>query len=420
MTLLFFIIYNVLILAGILIVPLFLLVIRPSYLKHGLERLGRVPRLQESVWIHTASVGEVKASVPLIERIISSGNRVLLTTVTPAGRQYASTLRIQGLSVSYAPLDNILFTLYAVRRSCPKTLIIIETELWPNMILAAALNRVKIVSVNARLTYKAFRAYRVLGPVLRSVLRRFTLICAQTPDDRDRFVKLGAAPTAVRVTGNIKYAIGTNGRSDPAEKLKKTFPGRQIIVAGSTHQGEEKIVADCFLSLRQVFKSLLLILAPRHLDRTGEVELLLRQAGLRFLKRSSMDTAGTAIQQDAIDVLLLDTIGELADIYSIGDAVFVGGSLVPVGGHNLLEVVVHKKPVIFGHYTDTIKEFVSLLDGSGGIMVHDQAELCAAISNLLEHPQQAQELGEKAFMLIKQKVDTLNNIMALMKSAGVL
>lgn len=417
MTLLFFIIYNVLITAGILAAVPLLLLLRPSHLKHSRERLGKVPRMQRAVWIHTASVGEVKASIPLVEHLTASGHRVLLTTITPAGRQYASTLRIEGLRVSYAPADHILFTLYAVRRINPETLIIIETELWPNMILAAAMNKVKIVSVNARLTQKAFNAYRILAPVLGYMLKRFTLICAQTPDDKERFVKLGAVPETVRVTGNIKYAITVTGIPASVVKLKEMFPGRHIIVAGSTHQGEEQMVVDCFVSIRRELEAPLLILAPRHLDRAGEVETILRQAGLGYIKRSSMDPA---IASETVDVILLDTIGELADIYSIGDAVFVGGSMVPVGGHNLLEVVIHKKPVIYGHYTDTIKDFVALLDGKGGIMVRNREELCAAIRDLLEHPQHARDLGEMAFQLIKQRIDTLHNVLALMKNTGVL
>ena len=417
MTILFFIIYNILILTGIILITPVLLVVKPSYLKFISERMGKFPVRKAQIWVHAASVGEVKASIPLLSHITSLGHDVLLTTVTPAGRQYASTLSIQGLSVSYAPVDTLPSTLYAVRRLAPKTLVIIETELWPNMILAAALNGVTIVSVNARLTQRAFQAYRYIHPVMRFLLKHFKLICVQSADDGSRFMKLGARPETIHMTGNIKYAIGPAVLPPSAVSLRKLFPDRHIIVAGSTHQGEEQMVIDCLVSLKKDNSMPLLILAPRHLNRTGEVEDLIRRSGLRYIKRSAMDTQ---VSTDTVDILLLDTIGELADIYGIGDAIFVGGSMVPVGGHNLLEVTIHKKPVIYGHYTDTIKDFVSLLDGNGGIMVHDQAELCTAISSLLEYPQRAQELGEKAFGLITQNVDTLNNIMAIMKAANVL
>ncbi|MCL4468306.1 MAG: hypothetical protein M1591_05170 [Deltaproteobacteria bacterium] len=417
MTILFFIIYNILIIAGILILIPFLLLVKPSYLKYVSERMGKLPGGKAVIWVHAASVGEVKASIPLIEHISSLGHEVLLTTVTPAGRRYASTLTIEGLSISYAPVDNILSTLYAVRRLNPKTLIIIETELWPNMILAAAVNGVNIVSVNARLTQKAFKAYLYIHPVMRFLLKRFKLICVQSADDGNRFAKLGAEQKTIQITGNIKYAIGAAGRPASALNLKKMFPGRHIIIAGSTHQGEEQIVLNCFLSLKQTAGNPLLILAPRHLSRVGEVEVLIQKSGLDYMKRSAMDGDVTA---DSADVLLLDTIGELADIYSIGDAIFVGGSMVPVGGHNLLEVTIHKKPVIYGRYIDTIKDFVSLLNGNGGIMVHDEYELCETIKDLIEHTEKAEALGKKAFELIAQKVDILNNIISIMKKADAL
>ena len=417
MTILFFIIYNSLIIAGIILITPFLLVIKPSYLKYVSERMGKLPRRKAAIWVHAASVGEVKASIPLIKHIASLGREVLLTTVTPAGRRYASTLTIQGLSISYAPVDNIFSTLYAVRRLNPKTLVIIETELWPNMILAAAINGVNIVSVNARLTQKAFNAYLYIRPVMQFLLKRFKLICVQTADDGNRFAKLGAEPKKIQITGNIKYAIGAAARPASALNLKKLFPGRHIIIAGSTHQGEEQIVINCFLSLKQTAGRPLLILAPRHLSRVGEVEVLIQKSGLDYMKRSSMDGDVTAA---SADVLLLDTIGELADIYSIGDAIFVGGSMVPVGGHNLLEVTIHKKPVIYGRYIDTIKDFVSLLNGNGGIMVHDEHELCEAIKNLIEHTEKAEALGKKAYELIAQKVDILNNIISIMKKADAL
>ncbi len=417
MTILFLIIYNILIITGILIITPLLLLGKPSYLKHISERMGKLPGMKGSLWVHAASVGEVKAAIPLLIHITSAGYNVLLTTVTPAGREYAATLGIKGLCISFAPVDNIISTLYAVHRLRPKTLIIIETELWPNMIVAASLKGVNIVSVNARLTQKALQGYLYMRPVMRFLLKRFKLICVQTEDDRNRFLKLGAEPGTIQITGNIKYAISPEAMSLSARDLKKLFPNRHIIIAGSTHQGEEQIVINCLLSLKQVFNMPLLIIAPRHLSRAGEVEDLINKAGLHSMKRSSMDVH---ISMDTIDILLLDTIGELADIYSIGDAIFVGGSMVPVGGHNLLEVVIHKKPVIYGQYIDTIKDFVSLLNDNGGIMVHDEHELCEKIKGLLEHADRAEALGKKAFDLIAQRVDILNNIINIMKKADVL
>ncbi len=417
MTILFFIIYNILITLGIVIIAPFLLLVKPSALKHVSERMGRLPRMKNAIWVHAASVGEIKASMPLLKHITSMGYEVLLTTVTSTGRQYGTTLKIKGLSISYAPLDNIVSTLYAVHRLKPKTLIIIETELWPNMILSAYMTGTNIVSVNARLTQKAFKAYLYIHHVMRFLLKRFKLICVQTQDDMNRFVKLGAETKTIQITGNIKYVIAPDRTPSSVMNLKKMFSNRYIVIAGSTHQGEEQIVINCLLSLKSFLNMPLLILAPRHLNRIGDVESIIKQSGLIYIKRSTIDEG---IATNKVDILLLDTIGELADIYSIGDAIFVGGSMVPIGGHNLLEVVVHKKPVIYGQHIDTIKDFVSLLNGNGGIMVHNENELCEAIKDLLEHTEKAETLGKRAFELISQRVDILNNIIDIMKKVDAL
>ncbi|MGB9736181.1 MAG: 3-deoxy-D-manno-octulosonic acid transferase [bacterium] len=417
MTVLFFIIYNILVIIGTIIAVPVLLISRPSYLKHASERFGRLPDTKGCIWIHAASVGEVKASAALITRIASFGHRILLTTVTPAGRAYGSTLRIDNLTVSYLPVDNILSTLYAFHRVKPKALIIIETELWPNLLLAAIINRVHIVSVNARLTQKAFESYRYIYPVMKFLLKRFTFIGVQTVDDQKRFLSLGARADTIRVTGNIKYSIISNNASPFVQYLKRALENRNVIIAGSTHQGEESMIINCLLSLKHALNNPILIIAPRHLNRIADVEIVIQQAGLKYIKRSAISNDSSMAD---IDVLLMDTIGELADIYSIGDAIFVGGSMVPVGGHNVLEVVVHKKPVIYGLYVDTIKEFVSLLDGNGGIMVNNEQELCKAIANLIQHPQMAQSLGNRAHALVMEKVNTVNTVINALKEMGLL
>ncbi len=417
MATIFFVLYNIVILLGVLVAIPALLIVRPSYLKHLQERLGRLPGVPGAVWVHAASVGEVKASVPLLKRIRSLGHRVVLTTNTSAARELGSGLGIEGVSVSYAPLDGIAFTLYAMHRVSPKALIIMETELWPDMLLSAHIAGVSVASVNARLTPKGLKGYLHIRRVVRPLLARFRLVCVQTEEDGERFVRLGARRETVHVTGNIKYAIACEDAATSSGDLRRLFPGRPVVIAGSTHTGEEKIIIDCFTAIKQAADRPLLIIAPRHLARTGEVEAIIQQAGLRCIKRSSI-TEQTAASE--IDVVLLDTIGELAGLYGIGDAIFVGGSMVPVGGHNLLEVVVHKKPVIYGRHTESIKDIVALLDGNGGIEVGDGASLCAAIEDLLAHPEKARALGLKAFDIIKNKVGTLDSTVKIMRDAGVL
>lgn len=420
MVILFFILYNILILVGGIVALVFVLVFKPSYVKYISERVGKVPAIKGAIWIHAASVGEVRATIPLLKLITSLGYNVLLTTVTPAGRRYASTLKINNLFVSYVPFDSIFTTLYAFYRVKPRVLIIMETELWPDLILSAFINRVSAVSVNARLTEKAFKEYRYIKPVMKFLLKRFKLIFVQTEEDRSRFLRLGAIESAIKVSGNIKYSITTDKALPVAMHIKKLFSNKHIIIAGSTHQGEERMIIHCLSSLKQLLMKPLLILAPRHLNRIEEVEGLINQAGLRYVKRSAIGIGRTGLVEEDVDVLLLDTIGELADIYSIGDVIFVGGSMVPVGGHNLLEVVIHKKPVIYGRYVDTIKEFVALLNGRGGIMVNNEQELCEAIRTLIEHPEQRLMLGNKAYELVMEKVHTVDNIVKMMQNTGII
>ncbi|MCL4557374.1 MAG: hypothetical protein M1491_01825 [Deltaproteobacteria bacterium] len=417
MTILFLIIYNIAIGVGILLLVPLLLVLRPKHLIHVQERMGVLPCIKGCVWVHAASVGEVKASVPLLKVIVSSGRNALLTTMTPAGRQYASTLNMKGVSVSYAPADSIVFTLYAMHRVRPSVLIILETEIWPDLIVSASLSKTDIVSINARLSEKAFRGYLYMRPVMSYLLKRFKMLCVQTQEDADRFVRLGAQKKDIHITGNIKYAADNTSTTPIAKEIQGLFKGRPVIIAGSTHAGEEQIVINCFLSLKGHVKAPLLILAPRHINRLGEVEDMLDCTGLNFIQRSMITSATSP---DNYEVIILDTVGELADIYSIGDAIFIGGSMVPVGGHNLIEAVLHKKPVIYGRYTDSIKESVSILNGNGGIMVNNEEELCGAIDDLVEHPDKAERLGEKAFATIAQKVGTLNNVTDILRKAGVL
>jgi len=420
MVILFFIVYNILILVGIVIILPFVLVFKPSYMKYISERVGRIPAKKGGIWIHAASVGEVKATIPLLKRLSSSGYELILTTVTPAGRKYASTLKVDNLIVSYAPVDSIFATLYAFYRLAPRALIIMETELWPNLILSALINRVNVLSVNARLTEKAFNEYRYIKPVMKFLLKGFKLICVQTTDDKKRFLGLGAVENVIKVTGNIKYSITTEDPPPIVEYIKKVFSNRHIVIAGSTHQGEEYMIVRCLVSLKQISINPLLILAPRHLNRISEVEAIIKQAGLKYKKRSAIEIKNIILPEQDVDILLLDTIGELAHIYSIGDVIFVGGSMVPVGGHNILEVVIHKKPVIYGRYVDTIKEFVDLLNGNGGIMVNNEQELCETIVDLINHTEKRRILGNKAYELVTEKVNTVNKIVEIMQDAGVL
>ncbi|MCL4478006.1 MAG: hypothetical protein M1381_02740 [Deltaproteobacteria bacterium] len=412
----FFILYNVLVIIGIIIIAPFLLIKNTSSFKNISERMGGLPAINNCIWVHAASIGEVKASIPILKKLISLGYNVLLTTMTPSGRKYGSSLDIKGLFVSYAPIDSLLFTTIAVKRVKPKAFVILETEIWPNLILSVSVAGVKITGVNSRLTKKASKGYMYMRPIMKFLLTRFTILCVQTNDDKSRFLSLGAEDGTIHVTGNLKYAMTINSDTYIAKDIKKLFYNKRIIIAGSTHRDEEAIVLRCFSLLKQSINNIALIIAPRHLERVSEIEDLIIKEGFGYIKRSILNKPSNG----QAEVLLVDTIGELSDIYSIGDVIFIGGSMTPVGGHNLIEAIIHRKPVIYGQHTESVKELVQQLDNKGGIMVHDENELCNAIKGLLEDPDKARLLGNVAYGIINQKVNVVDNIVKIMKTEKII
>ncbi len=364
------------------------------------QRLGRVgdglppePRC----WIHAVSVGESAASVPLVEGIRQRWPElgVVVSTITPTGARIVAE-RLAGTAVHrYFPIDLPGPVRRALDAARPRFFIAIETELWPNFLRALARRRVPAMIANGRISDRSFRRYRWVRGLMRRVLADVSVFAMQTDEDARRVIALGAPPSRVVVTGNLKSDLVPEATDDAAPAWRgrlRLDADTRLWIAGSTHRGEEAIVLDAFLRARTRCPTLALLLAPRHPERAGEVEELIRARGLTAARRSRLpaDAAPGA-------VVILDTVGELAALYALAEVVFVGGSLVPIGGHNVLEPAMRGKPVLMGPHLSNFREGADLLQRSGGgLVVKDGPELERELTRLMEDRDLARRMGEAA------------------------
>ncbi|MEK7388483.1 MAG: glycosyltransferase N-terminal domain-containing protein [Elusimicrobiota bacterium] len=358
---------------------------RLSGLVHELpERLGSIPpsvltRLGERDvwWFHAASAGEVSGLAPLISTLSRKPEApaIVVTSTTRSGRDAARAL--PGVAwAQLAPLDAWPCVSRFINRLVPSRLIVAETEIWPTALILAAKGGLSPALVNARLTAQSLRRYRLISSILAPALRGLTLVAVQTKEDSERFQALGIAPERILVAGNSKYDQTCLPATNSAARARLSDLGwdeSPIFVAGSTHLPEEKILLAAFLNARQSLPTLRLVMAPRHLERSDVAALLLTKAGLRLARWSEAGVPGR-------DALLLDEMGVLSAFYPLSRAAFVGGTLVPVGGHNLLEPALASVPVLFGPYTEHIDRPAKLLEmEGGGYRVQNEEELTAQV-----------------------------------------
>lgn len=415
-------IYNIiLILATILLLPwiLFRLATVPKYRGGISQKLGRLRKGvlkkikgHRPIWVHAVSVGEVMAAHPLIRELKKRypGRRLILSTVTVTGNFTARQRVPEADAVFYFPFDYPWIVRRVIRGINPVIVLVAETELWPNFF--RELRRVGIPSalINGRISPKSYRNYRKFRWFFSKVFENLSLFCMQSEEDAARIKDIGASPDRVIVTGNLKFDQQIPVAVQNPIRIE---PGRKVIVAGSTHRGEEEILLDVFRRLRERFPDLLFIIAPRHPERFDEVFWLVVKAGFDCTRRT--EHKGTVK-----DVLLLDTIGELKAFYSVCDVAFVGGSFVKVGGHNLLEPAAMKKPVIFSRYMFNFKEISeALIKAGGGIMVKDRDDLYREMLKLLSDGELAKNIGERAFGVIvassgaaKRTIEAVGRLMA--------
>lgn len=390
----------------------------PAYRQRIAERFAHVPRQPVAVWVHAVSVGEALAAVPMIKALIAQhGERqVWVTTTTPTGSERVQAALGASVVHSYAPYDLPWIVRRFLARAQPKQVVIMETELWPNLFAALKARGIPLTIANARLSPRSFKGYGRVGGFARSVLSAVSTVAAQSPLDAQRFAALGA-PNVLTV-GNIKFDFPL-----PTAQLQAGQALRQqlgwavplavpVWAAVSTHEGEEAAALAAHALLCKTLPEARLILVPRHPQRFEAVAALIQKTGLRWQRRS--DVAATA-HNPSPQILLGNSMGEMFTYLAAADAVFVGGSLVPVGGHNVLEPAALALPVLFG---PQMHNFLAardlLLAADAAQQVADAAALAEALRELFQHPARAQAMGQAGATAVAANQGALARLLALL------
>jgi 3-deoxy-D-manno-octulosonic-acid transferase len=366
------------------------------------ERLGFVPSAlrriahgRRVVWIHAVSVGELIAVSGLLAELERARPDLLLciSTTTRTGHTLARQ-RYGDERVFYFPLDFAFILRRYLRALAPQMLILVETEFWPNLLLQCASRRLPIAVVNARISDRSFPRYRRLRALWRPLLAHVSLFCAQSPQDAARLSEIGASPDRIRSLGNLKFDVRAPQQTAFLANLRRHLPpSAPILVCGSTLDGEESALLDCLPALTTALPQLVCILAPRHPERFAAVAQLLTQRGIPFVRRSQWLPAQPIAPAS---VFLLDSVGELAAVYSLARVAFVGGTLVPTGGHNPLEPAQFAVPIVMGESYENFRSIVSSMLAANAIALVSRATLCSTLLQLLTDDAAATALGSAA------------------------
>ena len=370
---------------------------------------------QPVIWVHAVSLGEAVAVAPLVKELRRRHPeyRFFVSTVTETGRE-AVEQRLGGVAEHfYAPLDFPWVVSKVVTRLKPVLYLFVETELWPNLLRILHQRGVPTVMVNGRLSTRSF-ARQQWGPVrlfYRSMLQHVSLCLMQSDRDVERIIALGADAQVVRRTGNIKFDQPAP-QAVSLESIRANLAlgdHEQLLIAGSTHSGEEESIVDCYRVLAAEEPSAVLVLAPRHIERVDEVEAMVRARGIPVERRSKLAAEPSCISPGP-RVIILDSRGELASFYREAVVAYVGGTLIPVGGHNLLEPAVWSKPVLFGPYTDHCAEIASMLiEAGGGLRVKDAQDLVKQVTRLFAHAEERTAMGQAARRVVEQNQGALES-----------
>ena len=367
-----------------------------------------------SIWLHAVSVGEVQAAIPLIRRLLHEhpSRRVVVSTVTPTGAERVRALFGEDVEHCYLPYD----TPGGVRRFFdairPDIALIMETEIWPNLYHECGKRAITLLLVSARISPKSVRSYRRMLPLIRRTLSHGIFIAAQTETDARRFLSVGADPNRTRVTGNIKFDIEPD--SDLLERGRALRHGvlgdRLVWVAASTHPGEDEIMLDAHERLLETIPGALLVLVPRHPDRFATVESLVRDRGFSYVKRTDEKRCDSSTQ-----VFLGNTMGELNVFYAASDIAFVAGSLVRIGGHNLIEPAVLGLPILTGPHVFNSQDIADLFVAEGAaVVVNDGAELAEELRRFAENAEARAHVGNKALQILEANRGALSRLFDLL------
>jgi 3-deoxy-D-manno-octulosonic-acid transferase len=395
-----------------------------KYIRNLPQRLGYLPRsfnhdADESIWIHAVSVGEVLTARALLPELRERYPklRVFLSTTTMTGQQIARNNLQYVDEVFYFPFDLGFIVNRTLRLVKPRLFIMMETELWPNLLRACNREGVRTMLVNGRISSRSYPRYRLARPFFRRVLRHVDRFCMQSDESARRIVDIGAEQPRVVVTGSLKFdSLEIPGASASADRGRnrvlryfRIATGRPVIIAASTLRGEEEPVLEAFQRIRATMTNALLIIAPRKPERFDEAERLARRAGWNVARRTELRVDA----EPRCDVVVLDTIGELAQIYQVATVVFVGGSLVDAGGHNILEPAVFGKPIVFGPHMHNFTEIArTFLDHGAAIQVRTGRELEPVLLDLLGDPVRRATLGAGARALVEANRGARNKTLA--------
>ncbi len=377
---------------------------------------------KQPIWVHALSVGEVLSAEPIIDRLREKfpNQPVVFSASTHSGMNTAQRIfadRVDGLL--YYPYDLLFSVKQVVNQVQPKLVVIVETDVWPNFQMYLRRRGIPVLLVNARLSAGSFKGYRLLGRFYRRVMASFHSIGVQSEPDAARFLCLGVPEHKIFVTGNIKFdQKGSDLTTTELERIRSDIgiaAPRPVIVLGSTHRGEETIGVEVFQKLKQRFENLLLIVAPRDPGRAGGIAQQLRESALAVGFLSALKLDETEVRYD---VLVVNTIGILRKLYALADVAFIGGSLVPEGGHNPLEAAAFGKAVVFGPDMSDFADVARKLTLSGGALcVHDSRELYQAFYELLADKQHRRQVGKHAFLVFRENQGAVDKTMDLIRQA---
>lgn len=374
----------------------------PDYRRRIPERLGWLPfsALKESLWLHTVSVGETQAAEPLVRRLQEQfpDLPIVLTTTTPTGSDRVRQLFGDSVIHSYFPYDLPFAITRFLNTLQPRLLVMMETEVWPNLLAICERQSIPTILANARLSERSARGYARLGPFTRETFGRIGLVAAQSPADAERFLGLGLGSDRVRVTGSIKFDIRLPASlKEQGEALRRTWEGRPVWVAASTREGEDEQILDAHRKVLRALPEALLVLVPRHPERFDKVALLCQREGFVSARRTTGESSGQDIQ-----VLLGDTMGELTLFLAAADVAFVGGSLVPTGGHNVLEPAALGLPVVFGPHMFNFSMISRMLLVEGAALeVTSAATLAGVVIDWLSDASLRARFGENGLRVVE-------------------
>ena len=365
------------------------------------ERFGYIktfPSDNRSIWLHAVSIGEVITVVPLVKSLLKSYPHyfLMITTTTPAGALQIRKNFKDDVHHVYLPYDLPGSVNRFLTRIRPRLAILIETELWPNLLHYTHKRNIPILLANARLSERSFRGYQKIASIAGKMLRQISCVAAQSPMDGDYFVRLGLPKDRLLITGNIKFDLNLPlSLIHEGKLLRKSWGEHLILITASTHEREETFILETFRRLRIAFSNALLILVPRHPSRFPKVARLCESAGFSIVRRSLQQ-----LPTKKTDIILGDTIGELCLLYAASDVAFVGGSLVPVGGHNLIEPAAIRLPIITGSHLQNFVSMSKLLKKEKAlVIVKDSESFYHAVARLFKNPKERSALGERAYQV---------------------